>query len=620
MNKVLVSSLVALIAFGAQVASAQVYYPTATYSGSYSGACLNVSGNLSYGVSSPQVTQLQTFLVAQNYPGEGSWMETGYFGSATVQALRDFQQAQGLPTSGSVDAATASAIARITCGSSAYTSPSLYNYTAPTYSYVPPVSTIPYTNYTPTTYIPSPTCTNYPYTCTTYTYGNGTGSVALTSLSQNTGAPGTQVTVYGTGFDPSNNTIYFGTQVLSGIPSNGNSLTFTVPSYYATGLYGVNQSVQFYVTDSQGTSNSLGFTVTTYGYGYGGCSQTGSYYSPYNSYGSSCGCQSGQGIPAGYNTYYGSSSCYTQPTNNLTSPTISYINPTSGGVGASVTVIGTGFSTNNNTVHFGQGIISNLQSSDGQSVSFTVPAQLTGFGSQVLVLGSYNLSVTNSSGYTTNAVPFVVTSLISGGGAPTITGVNGPTSLAVGATGTWAVTINNPSNSSVSTSVTWGDTGNGYVNQAAPQITYTPGSATLTFTHAYFTGGTYPITFTVSNSNGQQNTTTATVYVSGSTSGTLTLSYLTPSTGNVGTQVMLQGTGFSSLDNTVHFGAGGTQHVPSSNGTTLYYTIPAYVSPCDVIASGQVCAQYIQQVTTGSYPIFVTNSNGTSQTLNFQVQ
>jgi peptidoglycan hydrolase-like protein with peptidoglycan-binding domain len=597
MNKIIVSSLIALVVFGAQIASAQSYYPASAYSG----GCLNLAADLSYGASSEQVTQLQTFLVAQNYPGGGAWMETGYFGSATLQAVHDFQQAEGLPVSGVADASTRAAIASVSCGSSGT---SLYNYTAP-YAYAP--APLPYTNYVAT----NPNCSSvYPYSCTNYNYGTGS-TVALISLSQNTGAPGTSVTVYGTGFDPADNTVFFGTQVLSGIPSNGTSLTFTVPAYYSYSSYGSGTSVQFYVTDSRGTSNSLSFTVMQYGYGSNGC---GSYqYGAYS--GSPC-----SNCGSVYNGYT-SGSCYTQPINaNLTSPIISYLAPTSGGAGASVTVYGSGFSSAGNTVHFGQGVITGLQSSDGQSVSFVVPSSLTGFGSQVLVLGTYNVSVSNSLGYTSNVIPFTVTSLANSGTAPTITSVNGPTSLAIGTQGTWTITINNPSNSYVTTSIDWGD-GEPASNQVAPQTTYAQSAATLTFTHTYYAAGTYSASFTVSNGSGQQNVSTATVYVSGSgTTGAPTLSYLSPASGSVGTQVILQGSGFSTLDNTIHFGAGGTQHVPSSGGTALYYTIPAYISPCDVIASGQVCAQYIQQVTPGSYPIYVTDSQGTSQTLTFQVQ
>ncbi|MDO8576419.1 MAG: hypothetical protein Q7R90_03830, partial [bacterium] len=77
-------------------------------------------------------------------------------------------------------------------------------------------------------------------------------------------------------------------------------------------------------------------------------------------------------------------------------------------------------------------------------------------------------------------------------------------------------------------------------------------------------------------------------------------------------------TGFNALDNTVHFGIGGTQHVPSQNGTTIYYTIPYAVSPCDLAGSG--CTAPTTLVVPNSYPLYVTNSQGTSQTLQFQVQ
>ena len=201
------------------------------------------------------------------------------------------------------------------------------------------------------------------------------------------------------------------------------------------------------------------------------------------------------------------------------------------------------------------------------------------------------------------------------GGAPTIASVNGPTVLATGAQGLWTIVVNNTNNAYLTTSVSWGDSG--VYGNAAPQTTSVQGTNTLTFTHTYAMSGSYTITFTVSNGS-QQNISTATVNVSGTNAGSVTLSSLSPTSGYPGAQVVLQGSGFTS-DNTVHFGVGGTQHLPSVNGTTIYYTIPSFLSPCDVIVGGTVCAQYIQQVTAGSYPISVSNSNGTTQTLNFQV-
>ncbi len=121
---------------------------------------------------------------------------------------------------------------------------------------------IPWNSYTsiyPSTYSNNYLNNNtYPYN---YSYNNLT-SLNLTSLSQNTGFPGQQITIYGTGFDPINNTVYFGSTVLSNISSNGTSLTFTIPGY---GTFG--DMTNLYVTNSRGTSNTLTFTL--YGGSYG---------------------------------------------------------------------------------------------------------------------------------------------------------------------------------------------------------------------------------------------------------------------------------------------------------------------------------------------------------------
>ena len=269
-------------------------------------------------------------------------------------------------------------------------------------------------------------------------------------------------------------------------------------------------------------------------------------------------------------------------------------------------------------MRFGQGIITNLNSLDGRGVSFTVPAQLTGFGSQVMTLDTYNVSVTNGSGYSTNALPFTVTSLASAA-SPTIVSVSGPTSLLPGVSGTWTVVVNNHGNTYLTTSVNWGDQGQGYA-AVAPQTVLQPGTQTLTFSHAYAQTGTYTIAFTASNSSGSQ-TSSATVSVSPSaTTRNLTLTSLSPTSGRVGTQVTLQGSGFTASNNTVHFGIGGTQNVASANGTTIYFTIPPYLSACDLMTFGMACTPYAQSVVPGTYPIYVTNANGASSILYFTVQ
>ena len=493
-------------------------------------------------------------------------MVTGYFGAATAAGVKNFQRIQGLPQTGMTDGATAAAISRVSCsgnaGGSYQTYPNILTYPAQ-YSY-------PYTSYY-------------------------SGTTAITSLSQNTGSAGNNITIYGVGFDQWNNTVNFGNTVLTNIPSqNGTSLSVIVPSnYYAYSLVGT--SVHITVQNSRGTSNAVAFTVMGNPY-------------PCNIYSSipCSGCS--YPYPLGYNAY-----CNPQ---NTATPIVNYLSPASGAVGTAVTVYGAGFSTSNNTVRFGSGIIANLGSSDGRAVSFTVPSQLVGYGTQPVTLSTYQVSVTNSFGITSNAVPFLVTAL-AGGGAPVITSVQGPANLATGVQGVWNIAVNTAGNQYLTFSVNWGDQN---MYGATPQSQLMNSQQTNTLTHTYYSAGTYTITFTVANNFGQQNTYTTTVVVGQGNSGNLSLAYISPISGPVGTRVAIQGQGFSAYENTVRFGNGGTMHVPSNNGTTIYYTIPSYVSPCDVQTFGTVCAMYAQQVTPGSYPIYVTNAQGTSNTLNFNVQ
>ncbi len=341
-RKYVVSSLITAVLLRAVPASAQVNYPNEGSSAS----CTILTRDMSIGWQNNEVLTLQRFLVAQNYPGGGNWMLTGYFGRATEQAVRNFQQQAGIYVTGIVDVATRLAMQNASCG----------GYTYPNYNYTYPI---------------------YP--------------------------------------------------------------------------------------------------------NYSGCQ----YYN--------CEPQSG-------------------------SLSITYISPNAGAVGSVVTVYGYGFSTEGNAAHLGNGIIANLRSFDGRSLSFTVPAQLSGYGTQAIQLMTYNLYVTNQLGQNSNSTQFTVTSLAG----------------------------------------------------------------------------------------------------SGTSQGSVTLNTLSPWQGQKGTQVMLLGSGFTANDNVVHFGIGGLRNVSSVNGATIYYTIPQYVSPCDLVI-GSGCAATATQVVAGSYPVYVTNGNGATQALNLTV-
>lgn len=551
MRKILLACLAILIFFPllAGSALAESYYTGSNYN--YPGTCGGViSRDLSIGSRGTDVSTLQAFLVSQNYPGGGAWMITGYFGRATQAALMLYQQQAGLPATGIADSTTRNAIAN--CGTNP--NPNLY---------------------------PNPNPYGYTYI---------SQQVTLSSLSPNTTSPGSAVTVNGSGFDYSNNTVYVGQYSIANVPSyNGTSLAFTVPSYVS------GSPEQVYVSNSHGSSNTLSLYLSNPNQGQ--CGQYG-YPNCNNCYGS-----------YGYGNTYG---CQSQVYLN-------YLNPTSGTVGQTVSAYGSGFSYSGNSVRFGSGVIANLYSTDGTSVSFTVPSQISGYGNVPITTGTYTVSVMNASGQVSNGVPFSVTSTGQYGNGAQITNVSGPNTVNTGTTGTWSVTVSSPQYSNTTLSVNWGDQSYG-ATPSSQQTQLVQGTQTFTFTHAYSQQGAYTVTFTASNGYSQQSNASATVTVYGSGTGypgTVSISSLSPATsGRVGTQIYIQGSGFTS-DNTVHFGQGGTLHLPSYNGTAIYYTIPYQVSACDLI--GYSCGALTQQVTPGTYQLYVTNSNGTSNTTTFIV-
>lgn len=374
--------------------------------------------------------------------------------------------------------------------------------------------------------------------------------------------------------------------------------------------YGYNQPAPY------PNSNQYPWTITqpwynynnyTYGTNYtGNCS---------NVYGSTCQC--GWNTVSGY-TY--SNVCNGTSVGNLN---ISYLSPNSGSIGTTVTIYGNGFSSTNNSVRFGNGVITNLNSTDGRSLTFVVPSTLSGFGYGYVTPGSYNVSVTDSSGMTSNALPFTVNSYGNGGNynAPSISNVSGPTSLQVNTNGTWIVSINYPNNqfnNYATISVNWGDPVYGAYLTGPQQLTNISQSAT--FTHAYSQAGTYTVTFTVSNSYGS-NSSTITVHVGSYGSyGAPTISSISPTYGPVGTQITIYGSGFNG-DNVVHFGNGGAAHVTSASGNYIYFTVPSSLTPCTVQVNGSVgCPQYAQQVTPGQYNVYITTNGINSNSLTFTVQ
>src|SRR3989338_3615078 len=102
--------------------------------------------------------------------------------------------------------------------------------------------------------------------------------------------------------------------------------------------------------------------------------------------------------------------------------------------------------------------------------------------------------------------------------------------------------------------------------------------------------------------------------VTPSTQPSITVIY--PTSGLVGTNVTITGTGFTSTNNSVKFG-GGYMNGLNSNGTSITFTVPDGLTPCP--PSATICPESFMLVTPGTYPVSVINANGTSNALSFMV-
>jgi hypothetical protein len=114
------------------------------------------------------------------------------------------------------------------------------------------------------------------------------------------------------------------------------------------------------------------------------------------------------------------------------------------------------------------------------------------------------------------------------GQGPTVTGVSGSTSLAVGEMGTWTVKAFAPNNGTLWYEVNWGD------ENVPPPMPYASGTMpvrdtfqqTSTFSHAYQRAGVYQPTFVVKSGNGQMVKTSTSVRVGDGNTGGGTISSL----------------------------------------------------------------------------------------------
>jgi hypothetical protein len=362
MNKV-TAAIVLTLLFGAQHAWAQSYpyYQTQTsyQSLSNSGSCVSISRNLSLGSRGSDVLSLQQFILTRNYPGSGSWMLTGYYGTATRAGVIDFQIDARLPQTGIVDGATRSALMQ-SCGSG-YTQPT------PTYpSYTPTYSnTYPWNNVQPW-YDNSNNIygNNSNGTCGWYTVGGqsyfnncGFNNPNNTVYPNNNNYPynnyggANSPTISNVSGPTSINVNTTGTWIIS-INNTYNSNYSSISVDWGDPVFGAYLSAPQQVYSSQSATFTHAYT------------QSGTYtvrFTVSNSYGSNTSSVTVQ---------------VNNASNNNGTPWISSINPTYGSVGTQIVIYGSGFN-GDNTVHFGNGGIAHVTSASGNYIYFTVPSSLT---------------------------------------------------------------------------------------------------------------------------------------------------------------------------------------------------------------------------------------------------
>lgn|SRR3989338_3877992 len=198
---------------------------------------------------------------------------------------------------------------------------------------------------------------------------------------------------------------------------------------------------------------------------------------------------------------------------------------------------------------------------------------------------------------------------------PSISGVSGPQHLAVNQEGAWTISAFDQSGDALSYSVDWGE------YKIFPYSTFqsplTIAQQISTFTHRYFNPGVYTVTFTVTNMQGVSAKSTITVNVTGNLQTIApTIQYLSPSSGRIGTQVAIYGSGFTFEGNTVNFGSTTISNLTSLNGTSIIFNVPLHnpiIADC-IHVVGIACDPVILR----DFNVYVTNAYGTSNSASFR--
>ncbi len=390
---------------------------------------------------------------------------------------------------------------------------------------------------------------------------------SITSLSITTGAVGAAVTITGTNFGSTQGTVSFnGTAATVGSWS-ATSIGVTVPSGATTGnvvvfASGVNSNgVNFTVVPAPSisslsiTTGAVGAAVTITGTNFGSTQGTVSFNGTAASVGSWSATSIAVTVPSGATTGNVVVSASGVNSNGVSftavpAPSITSLSPTTGAVGAALTIAGTNFGSTqgSGTVSF-NGTAATVGSWSATSIAVTVPSGAT--TGNVVVFAS---------GVNSNAVSFTVVP------APSITSL----SLTTGAVGA-AVTITGTNFGSTQGTVSFNGTAASVGSWSATSIGVTVPSGATTGNVVVFASGV--------NSNG----------VSFTVVGTPTITSLSITTGAVGVPVTITGTNFGSSQGSGTVSFNGTAATVSSwSATSIAVTVPSGATSGNVVvfASG----------------------------------
>lgn len=575
MNKYILGSVLALGLISPMLTHAQTQGDVDP-NGSQS-ACVTLQYNMTVGSrdssTGGDVSKLQDFLQSREYL---STNPTGYFGQMTRAAVARFQSASGVLASGYVGPITRAKIKDVSCSDISIELPpititppicptgALYNYMTgkPCSLYTVP---------------PLPACTDDVKTCpdgSTVSRGGPycTFAECPTSASDN---------------------LFL---TFSGTPTAG--------------------AAPLAVNFTSNRAGTLSFGDGTQGSMYGAptCATCAITYKQYHTYASagtytatlqvpdrSSGCvQGADGVAYGCTKTIGSVTITVTPSGTTQTPTISFISPNQGSANTPVTIYGTNLS-GTSEVEFYNSTGLKMAGVGAPTITSITPTRVTftisGIFAANVTPGTYMVGVVTNAcpgGCSSSRVSYTLNAPTTSG--PTISSFTAtPPSITAGQSSILTLITTNATSCTVS-NVDWSS---GSPNAATP---VRPTQTT-----------TYTATCTGPGGTG---TASATVTVTAAQVSAPTISSLSPSTGLIGTVVMVNGTGFTSSNTVSMNGISiGTQ---SSGGSSISFTVPSVLTPPCNPNLGRMCPVGTE-VTPGIYNITVSNANGTSNLMQFTV-